>query len=84
MSLEVFCGPYHPELEEAFLSRLKATPPGLDRRLALVAPSRRMADRLQALLNERRDLPARHSRVAKRAGSWPHGANLRDSLGFAT
>lgn len=44
----VYCGPFQPSLEEAFISRLKghAAARGL---IAVVAPSRRMADRLQRL-----------------------------------
>ena len=51
MSLEVFCGPFTPALERAFLSRLGELAPGPGRLVAVVAPSRRMADRLERLVS---------------------------------
>lgn len=50
MPLKVFCGSFQPDLEAAFIERLRARPPGLGRRLAVVTPSRKMADRLQRLI----------------------------------
>lgn len=46
----VVCGPFQPALEEAFLARLAELAPGASRRIAVVAPSRRLADRLQRLV----------------------------------
>lgn len=48
--MKVFCGPFQPVLEEAFLARLAELAPGPSRRIAVVAPSRRLADRLQRLV----------------------------------
>lgn len=48
--MKVFCGPFQPALEEAFLKRLAELGPGPSRRVAVVAPSRRLADRLQRLV----------------------------------
>src|SRR5581483_10468131 len=49
MSLRVLCGPFTPTLEEAFLERLRALAPAPERPVAVVAPSRRLADRLERL-----------------------------------
>lgn len=52
----LFCGPFQPSLEEAFLSRLEAH--AASRRLiAVVTPSRHMADRLQRLVCLERSRP---------------------------
>ena len=48
--MKVVCGPFQPALEEAFLARLSELKPGAERRIAVVAPSRRLADRLQRLV----------------------------------
>ncbi|TBR21537.1 PD-(D/E)XK nuclease family protein [bacterium] len=48
--MKVLCGPFQPALEKAFLDRLAALKPGPSRRVAVVAPSRRLADRLQRLV----------------------------------
>lgn len=48
--MRVLCGPFQPALEEAFLKRLAELDPGPSRRIAVVAPSRRLADRLQRLV----------------------------------
>ena len=50
MSLRVRCGPFTPALERAFLARLKELAPGPGRPVAIVAPSRRLADRLERLI----------------------------------
>ncbi|TPW19456.1 MAG: hypothetical protein FD126_2671, partial [Elusimicrobia bacterium] len=47
--MRVLCGPFQPALEQAFLARLGELKPGPSRRIAVVAPSRRLADRLQRL-----------------------------------
>ena len=49
MPLTILCGPFQPSLEKAFLDRLTAKPSSLERRVAVVVPSRRLADRLQRL-----------------------------------
>ncbi|MBI5202155.1 MAG: PD-(D/E)XK nuclease family protein, partial [Elusimicrobia bacterium] len=49
MSLRVFCGPFTPSLEEAFLARLRELAPVPGRPVAIVAPSRRLAERLERL-----------------------------------
>lgn len=49
MSMRVFCGPFQPALEDAFVERVREL--SAERRsFAVVAPSRRMAERLQRLL----------------------------------
>ncbi|MDE2293249.1 MAG: hypothetical protein KGL53_14295, partial [Elusimicrobia bacterium] len=48
--MDVLCGPFQPALEEAFLKKLAELDPGPARRVAVVAPSRRLADRLQRLV----------------------------------
>lgn len=47
--MRVLCGPFQPALERAFLERLDELRPGPSRRIAVVTPSRRLADRLQRL-----------------------------------
>lgn len=47
--MRVICGPFQPALEDAFLKKLADLAPGPGRRIAVVAPSRRLADRLQRL-----------------------------------
>ncbi|MBI5209730.1 MAG: exodeoxyribonuclease V subunit gamma [Elusimicrobia bacterium] len=49
MSLRVFCGPFQPCLEEALVSRVRELAEARGR-FAVVAPSRRLAGRLQRLL----------------------------------
>lgn len=56
MSLKVFCGPFSPVLEEAFLARLAELAPGPGRAVAVVAPSRRLAERLERLVAAERGL----------------------------
>ncbi|MBI4347492.1 MAG: PD-(D/E)XK nuclease family protein [Elusimicrobia bacterium] len=48
MSLRVVCGAF-PSLERAFLAALKESKPGPGRAVAVVAPSRRLAERLERL-----------------------------------
>ncbi|HVC09094.1 MAG TPA: PD-(D/E)XK nuclease family protein [Elusimicrobiota bacterium] len=59
--LTVFCGPFQPSLEDAFIGRLKslaAVPAaGLPAPIAVVTPSRAMADRLERLAAVERGLP---------------------------
>jgi ATP-dependent helicase/nuclease subunit B len=47
MPLTVFHGPFHPELEEAFLQRLSALRPGAGRPVGVVTSSRSLSARLQ-------------------------------------
>jgi RecB family exonuclease len=49
MPLSILCGPFQPSLEKAFLDRLTTKPPSLERRVAVVAPSGRLWNRLQKL-----------------------------------
>ncbi|MBL0349882.1 MAG: PD-(D/E)XK nuclease family protein [Elusimicrobia bacterium] len=49
MPLKILTGSF-PALEKAFVDRLRADPPGLTRRVAVVTTSQQMADRLQQLL----------------------------------
>ena len=60
--LSVFCGPFQPSLEDAFVERLKslaaAAPRGrLPAPVAVVTPSRALADRLERLCAVERGLP---------------------------
>ncbi|HVA66008.1 MAG TPA: PD-(D/E)XK nuclease family protein [Elusimicrobiota bacterium] len=59
--LTVFCGPFQPALEDAFVERLRglaATPAaGLPPPIAVVTPSRALADRLERLAAVERGLP---------------------------
>lgn len=50
MSLKVYCGPFQPSLENAFLRRLQEAAPGPGRAVFVVAPSQALADRLQRLV----------------------------------
>ncbi|MBI5241226.1 MAG: PD-(D/E)XK nuclease family protein [Elusimicrobia bacterium] len=54
--LKVFYGPFHPDLEEAFAGRLKELA-ALKEPVAVVAPSRIMADRLERLAAVEKGLP---------------------------
>lgn len=56
MSLKLVCGPFSPALEEAFLARLAELAPGPGRAVAVVAPSRRLAERLERLVAAERGL----------------------------
>jgi ATP-dependent helicase/nuclease subunit B len=47
--MKVLCGPFQPALERAFLAKLAELKPAPGRRVAVVTPSRRLADRLQRL-----------------------------------
>lgn len=55
MSLRVFCGPFQPALEDAFVERVRELAASHSS-FAVVAPSRRMAERLQRLLAAERGL----------------------------
>lgn len=55
MSMRVFCGPLQPSLEDAFVERVRELA-GARSAFAVVAPSRRMAERLQRLLAAERGL----------------------------
>lgn len=50
MSLQVFCGPFQPSLETAFLKRLKDLSPGPGRAVAVVTPSKELSSHLQRLI----------------------------------
>jgi ATP-dependent helicase/DNAse subunit B len=54
--LKVCYGPFHPDLEDAFIERLKEFA-ALKEPVAVVAPSRGMADRLERLAAVEKDLP---------------------------
>ncbi|MCX5795046.1 MAG: exodeoxyribonuclease V subunit gamma [Elusimicrobia bacterium] len=54
--LKVFYGPFHPDLEDAFAARLKELA-ALKGPVAIVAPSRRMVERLERLAAVEKDLP---------------------------
>ncbi|MDD5628332.1 MAG: exodeoxyribonuclease V subunit gamma [Elusimicrobia bacterium] len=54
--LKVFYGPFHPDLEEAFVARLGELA-ACKEPVAVVAPSRLMADRLERLAAVEKDLP---------------------------
>lgn len=54
--MRVLCGPFQPALETAFLARLAELAPGPARRVAVVAPSRRLADRLERLAADEKAL----------------------------
>lgn len=53
MPLSLHCGPFS-FLEESFVSHLTANPPAVNRRVAVVTSSQRMAERLQRLLTQER------------------------------
>ncbi len=53
--LKVFYGPFHPDLENAFAQRLKELSANRQP-IAVVAPSRRMAERLERLLSVEKNL----------------------------
>ncbi|MEK7382710.1 MAG: PD-(D/E)XK nuclease family protein [Elusimicrobiota bacterium] len=55
MSMRVFCGPFQPSLEDAFVERVRRLAASRAT-FAVVAPSRRMAERLQRLLALERGL----------------------------
>ena len=55
MPLSLHCGPFS-YLEESFVSRLTANPPGAGRRVGVVTASQQMAERLQRLLALERGL----------------------------
>lgn len=55
MPLSLHCGPFS-FLEESFVTYLKANPPGVRRRVAVVTTSQRMGERLQRLLTLERGL----------------------------
>lgn len=55
MSMRVFCGPFQPSLEDAFVERARELAASRAP-FAVVAPSRRMAERLQRLLAAERGL----------------------------
>jgi len=59
--LTVFCGPFQPALEDAFVERLRglaaAPTAGLPAPIAVVTPSRALADRLERLAAIERGLP---------------------------
>ncbi|MFA6029853.1 MAG: PD-(D/E)XK nuclease family protein [Elusimicrobiota bacterium] len=48
--MKVVCGPFQPGLERAFLARVRELKPSAQNPIAVVAPSRRLADRLERLL----------------------------------
>lgn len=50
MALKTLCGPFQPALENAFVKAVMEAAPGLENKVAVVAPSRRLADRLERLL----------------------------------
>lgn len=50
MPLKTICGPFQPSLESAFVKAVLDAAPGLKNKLAVVAPSRKLADRLERLL----------------------------------
>jgi len=54
--LKVFYGPFHPDLEDAFAARL-AELSALKQSIAVVAPSRRMLERLERLAAVEKNLP---------------------------
>jgi ATP-dependent helicase/DNAse subunit B len=54
--LKVFYGPFHPDLEDAFAARLKELAV-LKEPVAVIAPSRRMVERLERLAAVEKDLP---------------------------
>ena len=54
--LQVFTGPFHPDLEDAFIGRL-AELAALQAPVAVVAPSRRLAERLERLAAVEKGLP---------------------------
>ncbi|MDE1976129.1 MAG: hypothetical protein KGI84_02580, partial [Elusimicrobia bacterium] len=65
--LSVFCGPFQPALEDAFIERLKslkaaARPGRLPSPIAVVTPSRALADRLERLCAVERGLPLINAR----------------------
>ncbi len=47
---QVFCGPFQPSLETAFLKRLEDLSPGPGRTISVVTPSKELSSRLQRLL----------------------------------
>ena len=47
--MKVVCGPFTPTLERAFLERMTELAPGPGRAVAVVAPSRALAERLERL-----------------------------------
>ncbi len=56
MAPRLFCGAFQPALEDAFCERLESLRPGPGRRVMVVAPSRRMAERLERLIAFERGL----------------------------
>lgn len=56
MALDIVCGPFQPGLEDAFIDRLRELGPGIKRPVAVVAPSGRMAARLERLIGAERGL----------------------------
>ena len=50
MPLKTTCGPFQPTLETAFVKAVLEAKPGLENKIAVVAPSRKLADRLERLL----------------------------------
>ncbi|PCI36455.1 MAG: hypothetical protein COB53_09585 [Elusimicrobia bacterium] len=50
MPLKTTCGPFQPSLEKAFVKAVLSAHPNLTTKIAVVAPSRRLADRLERLL----------------------------------
>ncbi|MBI4422968.1 MAG: hypothetical protein HY554_04545, partial [Elusimicrobia bacterium] len=89
MSLQVVCGPFTPSLERAFLERLREAAPGPGRLVAVVCPSRRLAERLERLVAVEAGLAALNLRFhtfhslaleALESGGGPRGRFVADGL----